>query len=120
MWVWDQSKGELTHNGRFVGRGYSGANIGKNNPDLEAKVATGPIPRGHWVISGPPYTSPNIGPFALHLNPVGHNAKGRSLFKIHGDSAKAPGKASKGCIILPRNIREMIWNSGDRALEVVE
>lgn len=120
MWKWDQSAGELTRDGKFVARGYSGGGIGKNNPDLEAKVAVGPIPAGRWKIGGPPYNSANVGPYTLHLWPVGHNAKGRSAFKVHGDSAKRPGTASKGCIILPRNVRELMWNSGDRDLTVVE
>lgn len=120
MWTYDQSSGRLTHNGKFIATGYSGANIGRNNPDLEHKVATGPIPRGRWKISGPPYNSANVGPYAIRLSPVGHSAHGRSAFLIHGDSAKRPGQASKGCIILPRNVRELIWNSGDRDLEVVE
>jgi hypothetical protein len=51
------------------------------------------------------------------LEPVGHNALGRSLFRIHGDNAQ--NDASHGCVILPRNIRELIWNSGDRALTVI-
>ena len=119
MWKWDQSAGELSRNGKFIARGYSGANIGKNNPDLESKVATGPIPRGVWKIHAP-RNSANVGPFAMPLTPVGHKAHGRSAFMIHGDSAKKPGQASKGCIILPRNVREMIWNSGDHDLTVVE
>lgn len=119
MWKWDQSAGELSRNGKFIARGYSGANIGKNNPDLESKVATGPIPRGVWKIHAP-RNSVNVGPFAMPLTPVGHKAHGRSAFMIHGDSAKKPGQASKGCIILPRNVREMIWNSGDHDLTVVE
>lgn len=120
MWRYDQSSGELTRNGRFVARGYSGHAAGKNNPDLEAKVATGPIPRGRWKITGPPYNSANVGPYALRLQAVGHTAHGRSAFLMHGDSARAPGTASKGCIIMPRNVRELVWNSGDRDLEVIE
>ena len=119
-WRYDQSSGELTHNGKFISRGYSGHQLGKNNPGLEGKVATGPLPRGMWKIGGPPYNSANVGPYALHLSPVGHDAHGRSAFKIHGDSARAPGTASKGCLIFPRNVREAIWTSGDRDLEVVE
>lgn len=118
-WKWDQSAGELSRDGMFVARGYSGAGIGKNNPGLEGRVATGPIPAGRWKIGGPPYNSKNVGPYALHLEPVGHGAHGRSAFKIHGDSARSPGTASKGCIILPRNVREEIWESGDRDLDVV-
>lgn len=120
MHKWDQSAGVWSRNGNFICKGYSGADAGKNNPDLEDRVAKGPIPRGHWRISGPPYNSTNVGPYALRLTPVGHTAHGRSAFLIHGDSAKNPGKASKGCIILPRNVRELIWNGGDRDLEVVE
>lgn len=120
MWVYDQSTGELKRNGVFVARGYSGAGIGKNNPDLQTKVATGPIPRGRWSI-GQPRNSPNVGPFAMPLTPIlNTNAFGRTAFMIHGDSAKKPGTASRGCIILPRNVRELIWNSGDHVLEVVE
>jgi len=117
-WRFDQSSGEITHNGRFICRGYSGAGVGKNNPTLEGRVAVGPIPAGRWRISGPPYNSPNVGPYVLRLSPVGHAAHGRSAFLIHGDSAKRPGIASKGCIIAPRNVRELIWRSGDRDLEV--
>ncbi|MFZ2252630.1 MAG: hypothetical protein WAW13_00480 [Minisyncoccia bacterium] len=65
-WKWDQSAGELSRDGKFVARGYSGAGIGKNNPGLEGRVATGPIPAGRWTIGGPPYNSKNVGPYALY------------------------------------------------------
>jgi hypothetical protein len=44
---------------------------------------------------------------------------GRSGFLIHGDSIIRPGTASRGCIILAREIREQIAASGDADLEVV-
>lgn len=120
MWRWDQSAGELTQDGKFVGRGYSGAGIGKNNPDLETKVAVGPIPCGAWRICAPSNRPQTVGPYAMALDPLGHTETfGRSAFMIHGDSVKKPGTASHGCIILPRNIRELIWTSGDHSLEVV-
>ena len=118
MWTWDQSAGRLTRDGKFVATGYSGAGIGRNNPDLEHRVATGPIPCGRWRIF-PPRNSKNVGPYGMDLRPVGHDAHGRSAFMIHGDSARKPGQASKGCIILPRNVRELIWGSGDHDLMVV-
>lgn len=120
MWGWDQSAGTLTRNGKFVARGYAGAGIGKNNPDLQSKVAVGPVPQGRWRILPPRNRPQTVGPYAMPIEPVGHNALGRSAFMIHGDSAKRPGTASRGCIILPRNVRELIWNSGDHDLEVVE
>ena len=65
--------------------------------------------------------SPNTGPFTILLEPApGTDTLGRSAFRIHGDSVRAPGTASHGCIILPRAIRDHIWRSGDRDLEVVE
>lgn len=126
MWQWDQSAGELRRNGALVSRGYSGKGRGKNAPSLQGVQGVGPIPRGKWKI-GAPYNSANVGPYALPLYAIDskpgddiHQPTGRSAFRIHGDSIKAPGTASRGCIILPRNIRTMIWQSGDHLLEVVE
>jgi hypothetical protein len=131
MWVWDQSDGSLwreakpTRGRLLISKGYSGKGRGKNNPALEGVPGIGPIPAGHYKI-GKPYDSKNVGRFTLPLDAVDsrpgddiHQPTGRSAFRIHGDSIKAPGTASKGCIILPRNIREAIWTSGDRDLLVV-
>jgi hypothetical protein len=45
---------------------------------------------------------------------------GRSAFYIHGDLVSAPGQhlASEGCIILAREIRNTIGESGDTSLIV--
>ncbi len=124
MWKWDQSEGKLYHNDKFISSGYSGKGRGKNNPKLENVPGIGPIPAGTWKIVER-YNSANVGPYALTLYAVDNNLDdtdnrtGRGAFRIHGDSIKAPGTASKGCIILPRLIREKIWTSGDRDLIVV-
>ena len=124
MWTWDQSAGVLSRAGKIVSRGYSGAGRGKNNPAMQAAVGVGPVPRGRWMI-GAPYNSANVGPYALRLEAQDgtiddrHAGTGRGAFRIHGDSIRSPGTASHGCIILPRLIRELIWKSGDRELEVV-
>jgi hypothetical protein len=117
MWKYDQSAGELSRNGKVVARGYSGKGSAKNDPDMEHVRATGPIPRGMWKI-GEPHRSAKTGPYAMNLTPVGHDAKGRSAFQIHGDNAT--GTASSGCIILGPAQRRLIWESGDHDLEVVE
>jgi hypothetical protein len=122
-WDYSQSTGELhqIQNGRRVrvGTGYSGINAGLNNPAMENMPNTGPIPRGRWRI-GNPRRSPNTGPHVLDLRPVGHNANGRTDFQIHGDNrTPQPNDAFNGCIILPRNLRERISNSGDTTLNVV-
>lgn len=119
MWTWDQSEGALYKDGVRISRGYAGRDRGKNNPDLQDVRMVGPLPRGMWVI-GPPYNSAKTGPYTLTLTPcVDTETFGRSAFRIHGDSIKRPGTASEGCIILPRNIRSKIWDSGDHDLEVI-
>jgi Protein of unknown function (DUF2778) len=124
-WAWDESAGELSHDGRFVGKGYSGNGRGKNNPSMRGVAGVGPIPVGKWRIVEK-YDSHNVGPYALTLHAVDatpdddtHDATGRGSFRIHGDSIRAPGTASKGCIILPRNLRQRIWESGDRDMVVI-
>lgn len=118
MWQWDQSAGRLTRNGQ-AWRGYSGTGRGLNNPALQAAIGIGPIPQGHWTITDR-RDSPNTGPCTLTLVPdPGTETFGRSEFRVHGDSVAHPGTASHGCIVLPRAVRDAIWRSRDRALEVV-
>lgn len=115
---WDQSAGLWTFPDGSTARGYSGADLGKNNPAMQAARNVGPIPVGVWLIVGE-RDSPNTGPFTIALNPAeGTDTLGRADFRVHGDSISHPGEASHGCIILPRPVREKIWSSGDRNLTV--
>jgi hypothetical protein len=120
MWKYDQASGALTDpNGEFEARGYSGAALGKNNPDMENVPCVGPIPVGSYTL-GEPFDSPEHGPFAMPLTPDPANEMfGRSGFLMHGDSLEHPGCASEGCIIMPPGARAGVWASGDRELEVV-
>jgi len=119
-WTYAQNTGELLQDGQHVSTGYSGASDGKNNPAMENVHNVGPIPRGDWTITGPPVDSKDHGPYVLKLNPEpSTNTHGRSGFLMHGDSKEHPGSASHGCVILSRPVREEVWNSGDRELEVV-
>ncbi len=118
MWRYDIKTGALSLNG-FIAHGYSGAGADKNNPASQDIHDRGPIPVGHYTI-GPPVNTDAHGPFVLGLTPAPSNhMAGRGSFLIHGDSLLEPGTASKGCIILSRAARELIWQSGDHALEVV-
>ena len=119
MWTYAQKTGDLLLNGKRVGTGYSGFDNGKNNPSMQAMADVGPIPQGEWTIVGPPINTSSHGPFVLRLEPVDGTNLGRSGFLMHGDSIEHPGTASHGCIIMPRNIREQVWQSGDTALQVV-
>jgi hypothetical protein len=119
-WSYAQKTGELQQDGKPVATGYSGAGAGKNNPDMERVHNVGPIPQGEWTIAGPPIDTTTHGPYVLTLKPEPDTQTfGRSGFLMHGDSKDAPGCASQGCVIMPRPVREQVWKSGDRDLEVV-
>lgn len=120
MFIYSQTTGHFwCDKGQRLGVGYSGFGEGKNNPERQFEVNVGPIPRGLYSI-GAAYNSERVGPLALPLTPIDHDALGRTAFLIHGDSATRPGAASKGCIILPRALREMIIKSNDCFLRVIE
>jgi hypothetical protein len=80
----------------------------------------GPIPQGDWTIEGPLVNTAEHGPYVLTLKPSADTPTfGRDGFLPHGDSKESPGCASHGCVIMPRSVREQVWESGDRDLEVV-
>lgn len=119
MWTYSQSTGFLSHDGVYVATGYAGSGTGKNNPAYQYTPEVGPLPTGLYTI-GAPVTDASTGPYTLPLTPdIRNNMQGRSGFKIHGDSRLSPGNGSHGCIVLPFETRQTIWNSGDYALTVV-
>jgi Tlde1 domain len=117
-WSYSQSSGTFSHDGIFVGIGYSGKGEGLDNPDLQNLPDEGPIPEGTYAI-GPAGTHPGKGPVVMALEPDASNQMfGRSGFLIHGDNAEMNHTASEGCIILSRDIRNQIDESEDRVLIV--
>ena len=121
MFTYKQSTGELTAANGTVSVGYSGAQgIGYNNPAEQFVHDIGPIPQGFYTITGPPYNTTTHGPFVMQLVPDASNDMGgRAGFLLHGDNVLRPGTASEGCIIMSRVIREAVWASGDRRLQVI-
>jgi Protein of unknown function (DUF2778) len=126
MWSFKQSTGELFNgSGEVVATGYAGGNCGNNpdgvnNPSAQDQHSVGPLPQGIYMMTGVSETS-HVGPYAIILSPSSDNEMfGRGDFRIHGDRTNGPAKsASEGCIIMPRAIREKIWESGERLLEVI-
>lgn len=114
-WFYSQSQGTLWHDTEEVGKGYSGKGIDCNNHGSESKIGYGPIPRGLYTI-GSGYKHSKLGSVTMNLTPVGHNAHGRTAFRIHGDSSAHPGAASEGCIVLPLAVRQRIDESNDKEL----
>ncbi|MFT4091330.1 MAG: hypothetical protein QM645_11400 [Asticcacaulis sp.] len=119
-YIYKQATGEfLRPDGKVLAVGYAGYQDGVNNPALEASRAVGPIPRGPWSIGLTPLKYTTVGPVALPLEPLGHSAHGRTLFRIHGDNTRGDRSASRGCIILPRSIRDHITKAGVTRLLVI-
>ena len=120
QWTYEQATGKMVYpDGATVAQGYSGHGTGLNNPDDEAVAGAGPIPRGTWSIDPTPLMHTACGPLALALTPDGFDPHGRSLFRIHGDTAAMDHSASDGCIILARPVRQAIIDSGVTRLVVV-
>lgn len=120
MWHFKQSTGTISRTSPppFEGHGYSGFGIGRNNGAMEDIADIGPIPCGLYEI-GLSYQHIKLGPIVMNLTPAGHNAHGRTLFRIHGDNST--NDASHGCIIQARVTREEIDKSelSDRLVMVV-
>lgn len=130
MWIYSQGlatiyyKDPATDTLTIIAKGYSGLGVGLNSPTFQCQQDLGPLPRGLYKIKAPkdgptPYSLPlSPQPGTDMCNPPRHS------FLIHGDRnsepPRAPNAASHGCIILSRNVRETIWNSGDDVLLVVE
>ncbi len=117
-WVYEQHSGRLRRD-EIAGFGYSGFGAGKNNPELERVPNVGPIPTGRYRI-GLPFDCQDHGPVSMHLDPLPDTATyGRVGFMIQEDSGRLPGFASRGGIVLARDLRELIGRSDDRTLEVI-
>lgn len=121
-WIYESSTGSLLFSednslfGQLVGKGYSGKKGYKNNILYDTVKNVGPIPPGTYMI-GLSYNSVTKGPMTMNLNPFGHHAFGRTLFRIHGNNRI--NDASEGCIILHPEIRKKIGESNDKVLIVV-
>lgn len=124
MWVYEQGSGRLySPDGLHAGTGYAGGNCGKNkeainNHAMQGEKNKGPLPCGVYTF-GDVVLKSHLGPFAIPLNPEkSNNMLGRSAFYVHGDTTPT-GNASEGCIILPRAVRNEMYESADHQLAVV-
>ena len=101
--------------------GYSGKRgQWRDNYEKEGVSNLGPIPRGDYRI-GQAYEHTKLGPVTMNLDPINHNALGRTVFRIHGNNKNID--ASTGCIILDKAFRDVIADAvknGDSLLTVIE
>lgn len=121
-WIYHQATGKVYHDDKLMKeRGYAGSGVFKNNPGAQTRKNLGPLPRGSYTIDNHFIHHPTAGGHVLRLTPDPANEMfGRAGFLIHGDSIRAPGTASEGCIVLPLALRQKILVSGDRVLKVVK
>jgi hypothetical protein len=118
-WTYQQSTGQLSHNGEFIATGYAGIGPDCNNPASQNVPFKGPLPQGTYTIDPVLDDGGHMGPFVLPLTPwPNNNMFGRSGFYIHGDTAARNQTASNGCIVLDRQYRLMISQSSDTVLTV--
>ena len=138
-WIYKQSDGStyyqnddtgVTTQVSPAGVGYSGYGNGLNDPGSQS-VGTGdnvpnnvgPIPQGEYTIgpagSHTSWKGSNL-PYSMRLTPSpDNNMFGRSGFLMHGGYSDGSKTASRGCIILPLDVRRKINQSSDRCLDVV-
>lgn len=121
MWTYLQDLGKIFKDdpSTNVGFGWAGNGDGKNNPAMQDWANVGPLPQGFYTIEAP-HDSPRTGPYTLNLTPAPENQMfGRADFRLHGAAKVNPELSSDGCIVMPRPMREAIWNSGDHLLQVL-
>ena len=118
-WNYQQSTGQLSHGGELIATGYAGIGAGLNNPAAQNQPFVGPLPAGTYTIGAVMADGGHMGPFVLPLTPWSVNQMfGRAGFFIHGDTPARDNSASNGCIVLDRQWRQMIAQSGDTVLAV--
>lgn len=121
-WEFNQSTGQLSHNGIPIGSGYAGHGAGVNNPTMQGVGGVGPLPQGSYTIGPQQLNITNSGtrlPGSMRLTPVpGNQMFDRSGFLIHGDNSRHNQSASEGCIVANKYLRDQIGSSGDNILEV--
>ena len=125
-WTYCQTTGRLyTPQGVHIATGYAGGNEGKNpegvsNHELQEEKGIGPLPVGLYTF-GEVVLKSQLGPFAIPLVPDEANQMyGRGGFYCHGDTFELNQSASEGCIIMPRIVRNEMYASPDRQIQVVE
>lgn len=117
-WIYSQSSGRVYledgQDGRtLIASGYSGSGDDINRPASDHKRAVGPIPRGVWRLDPPVAQHSQLGQVVIPLEPQADAegflwVHGRSAFRIHGDNRRGDNSASRGCIILNRDTRDLI------------
>jgi len=98
MWVYEQKTGRMLRHGVLVAVGYSGAPGFINDPESEGIAAHGPIPRGLYRMTAVVHESKTVGPLAIALAPVGHDARGRCALWFTATRLLPPARPRVGVL----------------------
>lgn len=120
MITYNIKTGQLWHDDKELGVGYSGHGKGLNNPDMQSEKGVGPIPVGLWRI-GSWINHPHLGVLVAALKPIRLTSTyGRDGFFIHGDNRLMNNTGSDGCIVLSNALRKALKATGETQLTVVD
>jgi hypothetical protein len=108
-WLYVQDSGYLYWQRAYITTGYAGQGKGLNNADYQHVVGIGPIPRGRWLMGRAFEQHPTSATIRLTACPE-TEAEGRSGFLIHGGRRTGARTASRGCIILPKHVRQRMMS----------
>lgn len=118
--TYNQTNGHLTNDdGVIVAEGWAGNGDGKNNHAMQDVKSIGPLPCGVYSVGEWEAMHPGLGPLVVHLVQVEGDTFGRDGFYIHGPSFKNYGEESKGCIIVPRPMRNYLRNLRPETITVI-
>lgn len=118
-YIYEQLSGKLYDStDAIIAIGYSGFGDHKNVPADQGLYDLGPIVAGTYTITGPPQDTTSHGPYVLRLIPDEFTrlfilglGRDPDSFLCHGDSVAHSGAASHGCLILSRDIRQLLWQN---------
>jgi len=121
MLTYSQTTGTLLQDGKYLATGWAGNHAGKNNPAMQDKPCIGPLPQGKYTLQAWELTHDHLGPMVCFLLPDPSNTMfGRGDFFCHGPSqGDNYGQESKGCIVIPHQMRQTVKDSGQTQLTVI-
>jgi hypothetical protein len=119
--VFDRHNGLLTVDGKVVStHTWAGHGNAANDPSREREKEIGPLPAGVYLMGKMIMDGGHLGPHIIPLTQVEGDHYDRSGFFFHGDEANdTDHRASDGCMIDARNIRDYIDTISPRYIRVV-
>lgn len=119
--TYNQTTGHLTNDdGVLVAEGWAGKGEGRNNHAMQEVSCVGPLPCGKYAVQPWEAMHPGLGPLVARLIQIEGDNFHRDGFFIHGPSkGENYGEESKGCIIIPRPMRNYVNSLNPQTITVI-